>query len=49
MLTNYTEVVALFTRAKNEKLKGFATKMLPLIWGHLDQAKKLNKRQRPGW
>jgi putative membrane protein len=47
MVTDHTEAVALFTRAskeaKNTELKDFATKTLPVIQGHLEQAKKLSK------
>jgi len=47
MVTDHTEAVALFTRAskelKNKELKDFATRTLPVIQGHLEMAKKLNK------
>jgi putative membrane protein len=47
MVADHTEVVALFTRAskeaKNKELKDFATRTLPVIQGHLEQAKKLSK------
>jgi len=47
MVSDHTEAVALFTRAskeaKNKELKDFATRTLPTIQGHLEQAKKLSK------
>lgn len=47
MVADHTEAVALFTRAskelKDKELRDFATKTLPVIQGHLEQAKKLNK------
>jgi len=47
MVTDHTEAVTLFTRAskeaKNKELKDFATKTLPTIQAHLEQAKKLSK------
>jgi len=47
MVTDHTEAVALFTQAskeaKNKEIKDFATKTLPVIQGHLEMAKKLNK------
>jgi len=47
MVTDHTQAVALFTRAskdaKNPQIKDFATKTLPVIQGHLEQAKKLSK------
>jgi len=47
MVTDHTEAVALFTRAskelKSKELKDFATKTLPTIQGHLEEAKKLAK------
>ena len=42
---DHEQAVALFTRAtkeaKNEKIKDFATKYLPTLQSHLEQAKKL--------
>ena len=47
MVTDHTQAVTLFTRAskelKNKELKDFATKTLPVIQGHLEMAKKLQK------
>jgi putative membrane protein len=47
VVTDHTEAVALFTRAtkeaKNPQIKDFATKALPTIQSHLEQAKKLSK------
>jgi len=47
MVTDHTEAVDLFTRAskelKNKELKDFATKTLPTIQKHLEEAKKLSK------
>ncbi len=47
MVTDHTEAVALFTRAskelKNKELKEFATKTLPHLQHHLEDAKKLDK------
>jgi len=47
MVSDHTEAVALFTRAskeaKNKEIKDFATRTLPTIQAHLEQAKKLNK------
>jgi putative membrane protein len=47
MVEDHTEAVELFTRAskeaKNPQLKDFATKTLPVIQAHLEQAKKLGK------
>jgi len=47
MVSDHTEAVALFTRAskeaKNAQIKDFATRTLPTIQGHLEQAKKLSK------
>ena len=47
MVTDHTEAVALFTRAskeaKNKELKDFATKTLPTVQAHLEEAKKLAK------
>jgi len=44
---DHTDAVALFTRAskeaKNKELKDFATKTLPTIQKHLEEAKKLDK------
>lgn len=46
-VADHTEAVALFTRAskeaKNRELKDFATKTLPVLQQHLEQAKKLSK------
>ena len=46
MVADHTEAVALFTKAskeaKSKELKDFATKTLPTIQGHLEQAKKLS-------
>jgi putative membrane protein len=47
MVTDHTEVVALFTRAskeaKNAAIKDFATKTLPTIQAHLKHVRKLAK------
>lgn len=47
MVTDHTKAVELFTRAsksaKNKDLKDFATRTLPVIQEHLEQAKKLSK------
>jgi putative membrane protein len=47
MVADHAQAVALFTRAskeaKHKELKDFATKTLPTIQGHLEQAKKLSK------
>lgn len=47
MLKDHEEDVALFTRAskelKSKELKDFATKTLPVLQQHLEEAKKLNK------
>ncbi len=46
-VADHTEAVALFTRAskeaKNKELKDFATKALPTLQKHLEEAKKLDK------
>jgi len=46
-VADHVEAVALFTRAskelKNKELKDFATKTLPHLQHHLDEAKKLSK------
>jgi putative membrane protein len=47
MVKDHEDAVALFTKAtkeaKNKALREFATKYLPVIQGHLDDAKKLQK------
>lgn len=47
MLKDHEEDVALFTKAskelKSEELKDFATKTLPVLQRHLEEAKKLSK------
>jgi len=47
MVADHTEAVALFTRAskeaKSKEIKDFATKTLPVIQKHLEEAKKLSK------
>jgi putative membrane protein len=47
-IKDHEEGIALFTRAskelKNEKLKAFATKTLPVLKEHLEMAKKLQAR-----
>jgi putative membrane protein len=46
-VADHTEGVALFTRAskeaKNKEIKDFATKTLPALQKHLEEAKKLSK------
>ena len=47
MVKDHGEAVALFTKAskeaKNKALREFATKYVPVIQGHLEEAKKLQK------
>jgi putative membrane protein len=46
MVKDHTEAVELFTRAskdaKNQDIKNFATRTLPVVQGHLELAKKLS-------
>jgi putative membrane protein len=52
MVDSHEEAVKLFTRAskdlKNDRLKGFAEKTLPVIKGHLEMAKKINDQVGKG-